>query len=152
MFFMNISASPFAAYIDFAAQLSPSLVLVGGVYNFEIERTDALSLNDVPVTKPQIGCRVSEEGVSYLFLLLRFSAEIDSLESCEVKIQKPDRTICWRMAGDRIFSLSNIEPARGALSCYSEQTMNELHSMQTQFNQRFGKGIALNFLDALSPA
>ena len=137
--------TPFAAYIDFTAQLEPQLLLVGGVYNFEIEKNDVILLNDIAAQKPHIGCMVKENGVPYLFLLLRLSEPLASFESCEVKIQKPAHTICWRMLGSRLFTTEQKPQAQEAIQTFSDKTQLELVAMQTQYNQRFQMDSALEF-------
>jgi len=123
------------------------LVLVGGVYNFEMEKSDIVLCNEIITQKPHIGCMVKENDNPYLFLLLRLREPLIGLESCEVKIQKPERTIGWRMHGDRLFSMLQISQAQEALMGFSSTTQAELAAMQAQFNQRFEMEKPLDFFE-----
>ena len=137
--------NPFAAYIDYATHIHPSLVLVGGVYNFEMEKNDIVLCNEIITQKPHLGCMVKENDNPYLFLLLRLREPLARFESCEVKIQKSDRIIGWRMHGDRLFSVQQISKAQEVLQTFTHKTQLELVAMQEQYNKRFQTEHALDF-------
>ncbi len=140
---------PFSAYIDLAVQIEPSLVLVGGVYNFEIGKGDIVSLSGIPAQKPHIGCTVVERAQPYLLWMLRLSQPLDSFESCEVSIEKPARIIYWRMLGSGVYSLPQKAQALAALRNFSENTQKELTVMQEQYNRRFPRTSPLDFFSGL---
>ncbi len=127
----------FAAYMDVVILLHPRLVLVGGPYQFQLTKSNDVHFQTVACLRPYMGVSREMQGVPYLFLLLNLESEIEVSAQPELRIASSERTIYWRMVGNRIFRCDQLDAAQRSLREYPPEIQTELEALATQYATYF---------------